>query len=223
VSRQRSEFRHCRNRARWYWFSDKFVGAYAKVCTTCLLAFFEDGMSHAELIHKSWIWRGRCCISHSENYIKNIECRNSWYLNEDRRKYSLIFGEFGEFRSFVEVASIGHGMEYKFDVQVEWGNDVKNIEKFRLNAVWLGEQFARRLDPGTGIRLEGVRFMQSSYVLCFKGKDGDLHRIRAPKDLIDDMRDPEKPKPETKGRFSAWVDGEVRKMSRSFEMVKGKG
>lgn len=230
VSQEKKRFKPCKNRARWCFYDDKYVPGYSLVCTTCLLAFYRDGVSHVRRIDKPRLLDGRCGIEHSANYDEVVESLGERHLNEDLRcEPQLLVSNFGLFRSFLEhVGNGGAVKDLKYDVQVPWGMDQVEAEQARSKARWLVGVFCNRLDKAgyTG-EIEGVRLQEDIYILCLRN-EGSLQHARIDRNIIDrniidDMTDSARPHAETEAKFNTILETKIKEILKEGRERNGEG
>jgi hypothetical protein len=211
--------KRCRNRARWDFWDDKFFPGYFSVCTTCLFALYREGISDARLSTKSWLLRGQCCFHHSADYREVVESLNDRFVDKARKGTGpqLVVGdEFGAFLSFRESVRLENGMEeLDFDLQIPAGSDPDRVGLIRIRARWLAVRFCGDLkEAGYDGGLEAIRYMQASYMLTFR-RDDRLQRADFPEDVVNDMADPSKPRPETKAKYRAISDLKIKNVLKA--------
>lgn len=217
-----ANFIECKNRARWWFYQDKFVEGRQAICTTCLLAFLESHVSFAIFMRRPWLFRGRCRWSHEPDYAGLIRKKLEGEAEIGTMEPGVRVGfRSGGPRFAVVLAPLHEEDELgEFEIHTNIGLSRAETESRRRKAAWLAEAVRAaiaEMDPP--IRLNSIRAGSESYLVCLTG-ESSVATLRFPRNLIDDMTDPPKPPPETRAKFSAAMQQQTSEAQRNLKLSR---
>lgn len=208
----------CKNKARWWFYSDKFLPGCLPICSTCLLAFLEGHVSYAVLMKKPWFLRGRCHWAHEPDYagmiMSKLSSRDEIVENAPGIRVGFRSGPGKALYVAILASMVSEETMIEYEIQTREGLTNEETEIVRKKARWLAEELVKPLaEMCPSLRLDSIRVRSDDYVACLTG--GLLvQTLWFTRNLVNDMTDPAKPHLETKAKFNAKVRSQLAEAQR---------
>lgn len=226
VDDERSE--RCLNRVQWEIHLDRFRGGYTSLCGSCLLARFDPVMHDVVRIKRLWFLRSRCAFYHSDAYVERVADRVETV--QLRLSHGEALEAFGDTYAHAVVGRKIHWNGRTSSASLLWiltpyGMNEDEMIAAQAKIEWLANEISERLkSENMPWYVDGVRLCDS-----FEVRFGRRPRPKQfeplgnfrwnfQRELIDDLRDSDRPRPETQGRFKVGMQELVQALKKGQNM-----